>query len=642
MNARFKRILKELMSVDGIVTSNHLAGVSQVSSRTVREDVKQLNDQLHAQGAVITAIRGQGYALEVSDETRFMAFLQQLVELSAGQPVSPEERIGYLVKRFLQSGSYLKIQDLADEIHVSPSTLQNDLKEVKDIFSRYDLSLAKKPNYGLKVAGEEVNVRFCLAEYAIDRHTPVRRQIQPLPDLQDENRLATIWKVVEKYVDIHDLQMSDIAMNNLVIHIEIAHKRMASGNIISELTLEMDEILSQREYEIAEKMVEELNAALDISFPQVEVAYIALHLLGTRLVVEQHLEAEDLIDAKGRTYVQLVNGILKTIERELKIQLCEDEELRMALLIHLRPAINRLRYGMNIRNPLLDDIKKNYPMAFEAGVIAGMVIEDRMDVQIDENEIGYLALHLGAAIERGNVAGSGPKRVIIVCASGVGSARMIKYKLQSKFRHEMEVVATTEYYHLKNHDLEGIDFIISSIPVEEELPIPVIHVRTILSKEDYHNIHAQLTDHPGYNASLPYLRKDCLWVNESYASRDEVLSGLTERLVMKGLVDPSFHDSMMRREEIASTSFGHLLAVPHPLSPQWDETFLAVCSLEKPVMWGGELVQLVCVLNVKKGSNEDLQHVYRFLTSLVENQELVHRCLKARSESELWTVLTSG
>ena len=42
---------------------------------------------------------------------------------------------------------------------------------------------------------------------------------------------------------------------------------------------------------------------------------------------------------------------------------------------------------------------------------------------------------------------------------------MIKYRLQSKFRHEMDVVATTEYYHLKNHNLDEIDFIISSIPL---------------------------------------------------------------------------------------------------------------------------------------------------------------------------------
>ncbi|WP_442636876.1 BglG family transcription antiterminator [Rossellomorea marisflavi] len=638
MNTRFKRILKELMAIDGLVTGSHLAGVSNVSSRTVREDVKQLNECLEGHGAVIRAVRGRGYTLEVGDDAAFRTFLQELLEVSTDMPVVPEQRVGYLIRCFLQTDGYLKIQDLADEIHVSFSTLQNDLKDVKDILSRYHLHLVKKPNYGLKVEGEEVNVRFCLAEYVIDRTTPVRRQIQTLPDLHDEERLALIWTVVEKYVDRHGLQMSDIAMNNLVIHIAIACKRMMSGNLISAITLQMEEILKEKEYIIAGKMVEELNEELGVCFPQVEIAYIALHLLGTRLVTEQRLEVEYLQDAKGEGYAVLVDEILRAVEQEWKIRLTEDEELRAALLIHLKPAINRFRYGMNIRNPLLDDIKKNYPVAFEAGVVAGRIIDENMEVQIDENEIGYLALHLGAAMERQNLAGSGPKRVIIVCASGAGSARMIKYKLQSKFRHEMDVVATTEYYHLKNHNLDEIDFIISSIPLEEDLPIPVIHVRTILSGEDYTRIQSHLDLQP--HSHQTYLRRDCLWINEQYSTKEDVLSGLTDKLVKKGLVDPTFFDSVMQREEIASTSFGPLLAVPHPISPQWNETFLAICSLEKPVLWNGEPVQLVCVLNVKKESTEDLQMVYAFLTDLVENQELVQRCLKSQSVSELWQILT--
>ena len=68
----------------------------------------------------------------------------------------------------------------------------------------------------------------------------------------------------------------------------------------------------------------------------------------------------------------------------------------------LKPAINRFRYGMNLRNPMLDSIKANYPVAFEAGVIAGMVLKEEMGLEIHENEIGYLALHIGAAMERRN------------------------------------------------------------------------------------------------------------------------------------------------------------------------------------------------------------------------------------------------
>ncbi|MCH1922253.1 PRD domain-containing protein, partial [Shewanella sp. A3A] len=91
--------------------------------------------------------------------------------------------------------------------------------------------------------------------------------------------------------------------------------------------------------------------------------------------------------------------------------------------LHLKPAMNRYRYGMNLRNPMLDAIKANYPVAFETAVLAGLVLEQETGLHVEENEIGYLALHFGAAMERSKLQHA-PKRCMIVCASGIGSARL--------------------------------------------------------------------------------------------------------------------------------------------------------------------------------------------------------------------------
>ena len=74
---------------------------------------------------------------------------------------------------------------------------------------------------------------------------------------------------------------------------------------------------------------------------------------------------------------------------------------------------------------MLSAIKENYPLAFEAGVIAGIVIKEQTGIDIHENEIGYLALHFGAAIERRKTERP-PKRCLIVCASGAGSAQLLR------------------------------------------------------------------------------------------------------------------------------------------------------------------------------------------------------------------------
>lgn len=99
---------------------------------------------------------------------------------------------------------------------------------------------------------------------------------------------------------------------------------------------------------------------------------------------------------------QLTLAMIKAVDRELKLGILHDKELKIGLALHMKPAISRNRYGMNLRNPMLAAIKEHYPLAFEAGIIAGIVIKEQTGIEIHENEIGYLALHFGAAIERKN------------------------------------------------------------------------------------------------------------------------------------------------------------------------------------------------------------------------------------------------
>ncbi|NRK74294.1 PRD domain-containing protein, partial [Salmonella enterica subsp. enterica serovar Typhi] len=149
----------------------------------------------------------------------------------------------------------------------------------------------------------------------------------------------------------------------------------------------------------------------------------------------------------------------------------KDEELIFGMSMHLKPAVNRIKYGMNIRNPMLQEIKNNYPLAYEAGIIAGLAIKEYTEIEMDENEIGYLALHIGAAMERKKLH-SGPKRCLVVCASGLGTAQLIYYRLKSYFGSNLEVIGTTEYYMLDQYNLNEIDFIVSSIPIKESFAVP--------------------------------------------------------------------------------------------------------------------------------------------------------------------------
>ncbi|MBB5326075.1 lichenan operon transcriptional antiterminator [Anoxybacillus tepidamans] len=624
LNARMINILRKLMSADQPLTSEYLANVIQVTSRTIRNDIKELEEILNKNGALVKSSRGRGYELVVEDEALFRKWLKEMFQQDLSTvPNCSEERVQYLIKRLLLTEEYVKLEELADELFVSKSTVQNDLREVKNILKTYEIELEKRPNYGLKLKGKEMKLRFCMSEYIFSR-----KEIDSKAEILPKEEMEFIHQVILEQVHEHQITMSDVRLHNLMIHIAIACKRIRSGNYVSMFLEEIHHISRHKEYEIAKNIIQKIQEQLHVLFPSSEVAYITIHLLGTNMIVHSDLVEQEIESYIDRDVYQIVTDMLEVIENKLALGVNHDKELIIAMCLHLKPAINRYRYGMNLRNPMLEAIKSSYPVAFEAGIIAGMVLKEKTGIEIDAHEIGFLALHIGAAIERKKISNR-PKKCLIVCASGVGSAKLLQYKLQDKFSTKLDILGTTEFYKLKQRSLEGIDFIISTIPIHDKLPIPVIEVNAILGGEDFKKIETIISESD--EVELEYTNEQLVFLNQPFETKEEVLEFLCAQLQRLGLVNETFKQSVLEREAISPTCFGNLVAIPHPLVPQTDKTFWAICTLEKPIIWADKRVQFVCLLSVEKNSKADLQKMYKMLGGLVDDYKKVQQLLKCQT-----------
>lgn len=641
-NSRIVTILRELIaakSASSIVTSEYLANINRVTSRTARNDMKELDTLLSKHGAGVKSIRGTGYELEVWDDQAFHRLLQELFQddslQQGGVPDTQEERVQYLLQRLLLTSEYVKLEDLADDLYISKSTVQNDLRDVKRILQQYGIVLEKRPNYGLKLKGEEIKLRFCMSEYIFNQKARELDKVNEQLSIIAKEEIIIIRNIILRQIKEYGITLSDVALNNLIIHIAIACKRIRSGNHVFIYENELSHIIKQNEYKAAEEIVEAIEESLQIAFPQTEVAYIAIHLLGTKLVTHTDMDEENLQVLMDKEIYPLTLKVLEGIESKLELGIRHDKELILGISLHLKPAINRYRYGMNLRNPMLEAIKTNYPIAFEAAILAGMILEEELEIKIDENEIGYLALHIGAAIERKKMQHQ-PKRCMIVCASGVGSAKLVYYRLQSKFGSSLEIVGTTEYYKLHQVPLHTLDFIISTIPIPDSLPIPVIEVNTILDGNDIEKIKHTMLDQS--DETIEYTREELVFLQQRFETQEEVLRFLGDNLQKQGLVGEGFIDSVFQREAVSPTSFGNLVAIPHPIMPETDSTFWSICTLQKPIVWKDKQVQFVCLLSVEKNSTADLQKMYNLLGKVVEDQNLVQQLLKCKTYNEFTRV----
>lgn len=630
MHNRQTIILKELIANDKPLTSQTLAEVLDVSSRTVRDDIKELDQTLTDQGATITSTRGKGYTLTIEDDQSFRQFLKTHVyEQYTNDFSQPDQRVAYLIERFLLAESHIKMDELMDEMHVSRSTIQSDLRQVKEQLNSYTLTLQHKPNYGMKLIGSEVKRRFALSQFIFDqrdvRETMVwKRQLTDLTHVT-EQQIQSLWALLIDTTKRHHISLSDIALNNLFIHIAIAYKRIKDGHEIDFLQHDLTDIQSEREYTVAQEVVKKSERILNITFPETEVCYIAIHLLGTKIVTQRHQTEADLKQWLPANIVKVTEKMLQTIEDKLSLSIQHDRELILGLGLHLKPAMNRFKYGMNVRNPMLEDIKASYPLAFEAGIIAGVVLEETLDVSIDENEVGYLALHIGAAIERQKLKHK-PLSCFIVCASGLGSAQLIKYKLQSMFGSKINILGTTEFYKIDQLPFDTIDLIISSVPIQQDLPVPVIEVNAILTEQDIHQVETYFK--ADYKELLPYIDQQAIFLKQTLSTKEAALQFLYNQLKGPLQLPNDYLIHVFERENIAPTAYGNLIAIPHPITAQTKETHVSMMTLDKPIEWGDKKVQFIILLNVSKDSQEDLQALYSFITKLVENKKHIQRLIQ--------------
>ncbi len=142
---------------------DELAQRLSVSTRTVRADITALNALLAQYGAQFILNRGSGYQLKIDNPASFQA-LEETAPKTQHVPRTAQDRITFLLVRFLTSAFSIKLEDLADEWFVSRATLQNDMVEVRERFQRYQLTLETRPRHGMKLFGSEVSIRACLTD----------------------------------------------------------------------------------------------------------------------------------------------------------------------------------------------------------------------------------------------------------------------------------------------------------------------------------------------------------------------------------------------------------------------------------------------------------------------------------------------
>ncbi len=622
------RKLSGLISAKKYKTADELAKELNVSNKTARTAIKHLNHMLKKSGAEIVSKQGYGYILKVNDKELFSK-----LDLSNKRNVLPEtskERIQYIIEYLINSKKYVKVEDLSKMLFTSPKTLAKDLKEVEGILKSYNIKMERRPYYGIKLKGEEFNLRLCIADY-IEKKTNEKEKMK----LMEENELKKIATIIMDTLKEEKFDISDVAFQNLIIHIQIALKRIEKDCYIPVEEEKLREYISEKEFEIAKKCTYNLEKAFEIKFPESEVGYIAIHLAGKKLFKKDRIDNENFII--DQEISNIVNEMLKKIYEAFKFDFSKDLELRMSLAQHLMPLRIRVKFDMKMKNPMLDKIKERFSLAYTMAKYASTTFYEYYNKNLSEDEIGYIALNLALALERQR-KDINKKTVLLVCSSGKGSAELLSYTYKEAFGDYIKELITCSVYDLENIDFKNIDFVLTTVPINIKVPIPIQEVEYFLEESNIRDIRKMFSIEEKESV-LRYYDDDLFLPNIDLETKDEVLKYMVEHIKEYRRIPRNFLTSIKRREKLGITEFGNKIAMPHPDKTLTDETFICVGILQKPIIWDKKEVQVIFLVSVSKNLDKKLKYFYKVTAKFLLDKKNIEKLIKKRKFEDLVSML---
>lgn len=629
MNTRENKLLKELLNRN--MSLEEISNFLKVSQRTVRNDISKINNFLIKYNSSIKKLKDNSYSLTFVNEIDEKIFKNDFFSFNNFNFNEPKDRILYIKLAYLYAENYIKLDDLADEMFISKSTIQNDLKQVKKDLENYNLKLKFKANHGMKITGDEKSIRKAISD--IIYKTSQTYNFEDIGEKllsYSQNKISLVRDIIIDNVKKSDIDLSNLTMNNLIVHLIIAMKRIEK-NIY--LTIDMPEDLSEfNEYLISKSIVYDLENEFNIKFPKEELDYITMHLIGTRLSFESEF-TEKSSSNESSLLDMTCKKLITNVQSSLNCDLESDSQLYYGLVNHLKPAIYRLKNNMSIRNPLLESIKINYPDIYKACYNESNVLNSTFNIVLNEDEIGFIAIHFGAAIERYKL--NSPKlRVLLVCTTGVGSSQLLKYKLKSKFNKRITIVGLSQYYNLDKFNDDDYDIIISTVPFNNNSKKTYIVINDILGESDFSKIE-KIIDKKELITTKKYLNSDDIFLNLDFKNKNEVLKYMSEKLNYRINKKYNLYKYILERENIANTDYGNLVAVPHPIKPIAKETFISIGVLKNEINWGNNLVRIIIFLCLGENEDNNLDDLYERIFKFTDDMENVNKILYSKNKDDI-------
>ena len=621
LKKRQNNIIDILNDKDQWLTGKTLAQMLNVSDRTIRSDIEAINREY--QREMIISNKRLGYKLDEQAISDMELVTNNII------PQTPQERCIWIIKELLFNSKELNLYDLENRVFISGYSIENDLGRIKKMIKDYHLNLKRSKNF-VKLIGEENEKRKLYRKLLTDEVQGNFTNLNILATLFSDFDFLKISDVFMETCYEYDYQIKESLFPIVMIHAGVAIERIISGNYIENIELPDESFTSTLEYQLSKEFFERVEEECRIHSVKNEIIKFAI-LLCSSNSQQDFTQKEEIRE--------IVTAVLSKINDNFDIDFSDDEALVSGLGNHISSLIEQQKTNTSMSNVYLKEIKRKYPLVFEMAVHVGEVLSERLEKKVGENELSFIALHLGVAYDRVNSPSK--YRAVVVIPNNQMLSKVFIDRINLRFEERMTIISHYNMFDERQIVVDSPNLIISTVPLKHHLEIPTLQLSLLFDYEDESKVFQLLNQldkvryRERFHKMMEHLTKRKLFYRkERVRDAKEAIVYLCDKLIKKGLADENYKSDVMKRERISSTSFVQGFAVIHSIEITTSESCIATLTLSNPVQWGNFEVRLVILLAIREEDNRLMSIFFDWLSNLVMDSQKLSALLSAKDQNE--------
>ena len=604
-------LLAYLSRSEGWTPASEIAEHLGVSTRTVRSYVTAVKVAAAPLDVILSS--PDGYRLNRDAHAEFASR-----DRSAERAGTPRERMTFLVTRLTHAGVELDVHELADSLFVSESTIEADLRQVRALAREAGLELVRDGDH-VRLDGPDAGHRRLASRMFSEEQA---HGLVDLRRVQESFGIDDLSGFKTDVIDVLENQgytINEFGLDRVLLHTAIAVERSRGSALADEAPQPGDPVAADLDRLVAERFGTRLPAG-----ELTALTTLLTTRAGTRVIARTDVGE----------HVAVLRRIVDHAQEEFLVDL-DDDAFLTRLGAHVGNLVIRAREGIGNPNPLARTIKSSYPLTYELAVFIAAEIQSEFEISIGEDEIAYIALHIGSHLERR--ATHGARLTCVLVSPGYHDiAELLERRILPALGDDVAIDRVLTRTDVDPAALQA-DLVISTVPWAVR-PANVVIVQPLPTDADLDAVRGAITRirrqrrrRAIADELLLYFDDALFFRDTAFADRDaeSVIRVLGERMRERGIIDEDYLDGVLQRERISSTAFTEWLAVPHALTMSAKRTAIAIALFENPIPWGEGTVQVVALVAFSAKDRAKFQTVFEQFVEVFSERGDVQRLIRA-------------